>query len=105
MILVVGFALWFYPVEGVIWSADQVDRLAQVNGELRSETDGQAAIQEALDGLRFDRFRRILHAVTGKPCHSRDLQLLTDSGWIAATVECPSGLFMDFWPPPGLGRP
>lgn len=94
-------ALLCYPVGGAVWSAGQVHQLAQVNGNGRSETGSRAAIAEALSGVRADPFRRLWSAITGNECRPRRLEFLTDSGWVPATVQCPSGFFLDFVPPPG----
>lgn len=104
-VAVVAIAVLLYPVGGVVWSAGQVDRLALVDGERRSETGSQVAIKEALTGVRADRFRRMLSAVTGGKCHPRYLEFLTDSGWISTPVQCPSGFFLDFVPPPAKVQP
>ena len=93
-------AILLYPVGGEVWSAGQVSRLAQVDGDLRSETGSEAAIGEAVAGVRVDRLKRFLSSVTGEECHPRQLEFLTVAGWVPATVQCPDGFFLDFVPTP-----
>lgn len=100
LLVACALAILLYPVGGVVWTAGQVSRLAQVNGDHRSETGSEAAIREALDGVRAGRFKRVLSRVTGRPCHPRQLEFLTASGWVPATAQCPNGFFLDFVPPP-----
>lgn len=104
-VVLLASVILVYPVGGAVWSAQQVDRLAVVDGELRSETVGQAAINEALSGVRVDRFRRVLSVVTNRRCHPLHLEFHTKTGWVSATVQCPGGFFLDFVPRPGMFRP
>lgn len=92
--------LLLYPVGGVIWRSDQVHRLAQIAGERRSETDSPAAIREALAAARSGRIRLIFKALRGEECPPRDLEFLTDAGWVPVRIHCPGGFFLDYLPHP-----
>lgn len=102
LILVVTMVL-VYPVGGVIWQANQVQRLALVAGENRQEAEGMAAIREALAGARTDRLMAPLRALFGRTCAPQDVEFLTEAGWVPVRINCAGGFFLDFMPRPGAG--
>lgn len=85
-----------YPVGGVVWNESQVHRLAQVAGPNRAESESRVAIRETLAAARWGRFKTLWAG----DCPSREMELLTENGWVPVTVTCPGGFFLDCLPPP-----
>lgn len=102
LVLLLG-AVIMYPVGGVVWRASQVERLALVRGDLRSESVSRVAIGEVVLSARVDRIRRVLgRAPGGKECIPQDLELRAGSRWVPVRIHCPSGFFLDYLPRPGM---
>lgn len=93
-------AVWFFPVGGQIWRADQVTRLAEIYPGERREIDHRLIIEEGVAMARADRFRWLLSPlVPERSCQRVTMELLSASGWVQVHLRCATGLRFDYISP------